>query len=189
MQKVILPTTLVDVDEIVKPLFFIAGPVWGGDDWQHEAFKLLARKIPKFTAAIPIRYKADHPLQNFRLAGNESAFPRQLNWERYYLKMAAEDKDACVVFWFAKESASNPRPRENGPYGQDSYGEVAEWRGRMMDNPGFKVVVGGDPSFPGLDTIRRNFCLALKIDFPIFPTLEATLDAAIKRMSIPPPPR
>lgn len=65
------------------------------------------------------------------------------------------------------------RPRTDGmPYAMDTRGELGEWRGRLMHNPGLRVFIGADPDFPGLSQISRNFDAALKTSFPIAATME-----------------
>ncbi len=116
-------------------------------------------------------YKAD---------GNDIHFDRQLPWERHYLGHAAtRARKGCLIFWLPKESTENPRP--DGYYGRDTMGELGEWRGRLMAHPIQRVVIGGQKEFPGFDIICRNFKHALGEHFMIHQTLEATVEAAIKK--------
>jgi len=173
---VILPKTFVQPESIIGPLFFFMGPVRGGEDWQHLCYRKILAKINHFTAVIPIPYLDDHPLRSVQLAGDGKYFERQLPWERYYLEAAAIR--GCILTWLPKESATEPRVR--GPYAQDTYGELGEWRGRLMANPDLRIVIGSQEEFPGLDTIRRNYTLALKRDFPFHSSLDEVVDAALR---------
>jgi len=106
-------------------------------------------------------------------------FQRQLEWERHYLDWAS--KNGCIIFWLPCESKDEPR-QGNEPYAMDTRGEIGEWRGRLMNNSIFttmNLVIGGEFGFPGLETIHRNFEQALREKFPIYPTLEETVKAAI----------
>lgn len=176
----------------IPPLFF-AGPVRGGDDWQSIAFSRLRHLLPSFCAVIPIpddaerlgmlSYGKNHLLARHFIGLDHGDFDRQLNWERHFMRYAA--LHGCLIFWLPAESTTNPRPE--GYFGRDTMGELGEWRGRLFENSqrranvmhGYRVVIGGEPGFPGFDTIERNFKLALGNQFPIYPTLDETLEAAV----------
>ncbi len=130
--KIILPKTFVQPTP-ATPLFFLAGPVRGGDDWQFKCCKEIDRQIggKDFYAVIPYYHKtlpANHPSFEFKVNGDENHFERQLNWERYYLDVAS--KSGSVIFWLPAESKTDPRP--GGGYATDTRGEIGEWRGRLM---------------------------------------------------------
>lgn len=175
--NVILPQTLVSTEVFDgNYLFFLAGPVQGGEDWQLRAYRLILNRIQNFHAIIPCRYKEPHPLVYRREGGIESHFVRQTTWERHYLNMASER--GCILFWLPCESKSEPR-KDGQPYARDTYGELGEWRGRKMYNPGIRLVVGAEKDFPGLSQITQNFREALGPMFRIHSTLEETVEAAI----------
>jgi len=180
--KVILPKTLCRLEDIIFPLFFLAGPVKGGDDWQYTCCKAIARHFDTFTAVIPIPYKNDHPLVASRIPGKEDHFVRQLSWEREYLNLAYGEseptKKGCVIFWLPEESKINPR--KHGPYARDTYGELGEARGRLMTNPKLRVVIGAEDHFPGLSVIQGNFNQALNRNFNIHWSLRKTVEAAVQ---------
>ena len=165
------------------PLFFLAGPIRGGGDWQAQMYQVLKRLLPESTGmvACPCRWGRDpeHPLAREFVKGNEERFPHQLDWERYYLERAAFDGEpGCIIFWLPLESKTNPHPGPE-PYAMDTRGELGEWRGRMvLSRP--RVVIGADPAFLGLSQIRRNFSAVTEYEFPIYPTMEETAHAAIK---------
>lgn len=179
IMRILLPKLAVDVDFKYGPFFFLAGPVRGGGDWQHKFCQIMQGYIPHFTAALPCRYPSDHPLMQQRDWNHHGEYERQLLWERHYLKIAAQR--GCLVFWLAKESASEPRG--NGePYAMETMGEIGEWRGRLLDHPGLRIVVGGEEGFPGLTQIHRNFCYALDAHFPLYGTIEETANAALAKV-------
>ena len=180
------------------PLFYLAGPLAGGGDWQSLMVAALQRarpatRLPAFQVAIP--YKDEHrpaaPHALFApyavLAATEHT-DSQLPWERRFMELAAgvrprDCRDAppqrgCLLFWMPAESAAHPKPPAQGPYAQDTRGELGEWRGRLMHDGGLRVVVGCDPHFPGCDTLTRNFKAALGEGFTVHSSLEATAAAA-----------
>lgn len=176
--KIILPKTFYEKKDDL-PVFFLAGPVRGGDDWQQACCREIQKYISDFYIAIPYYHKElseDHPFIALRVMGDENYFERQLNWERYYLDLASTN--GCVIFWLPVESTINPRIG-GGPYATDTRGELGEWRGRLMNNPKLKVVVGGDADFISMSQIERNFKLAVRPDFPIYATLAETVKAAV----------
>lgn len=177
--KIVLPKTLCEIDPNYGPLFFLAGPVRGGDDWQTKCCEEIRKHVPHFYSAIPCRYSETHSLIPFRMTGNEDHFDRQLTWERHYLDIAATK--GCIIFWLPCESTTNPR-KGNDPYAMDTRGELGEWRGRMMHDSNLRVVIGAEPGFPGLSQIRRNFSFATRSDFPICATLSETVAAAIEKV-------
>ena len=178
--RIILPKTFCEIDPCYGPLFFLAGPIRGGDDWQAECCKEIREYIPNFYAAVPSHYKEDHPLMPYRIVGDDKYFPRQLNWERHYLELAANT--GCIIFWLPCESKINPRGGTE-PYAMDTRGELGEWRARLMFDPKrLGVVVGAEMLFPGRDQIKRNFDLATKSDFHMWSTLENTVGAAVHKV-------
>ncbi|HSI20225.1 MAG TPA: hypothetical protein VLA04_00740 [Verrucomicrobiae bacterium] len=174
--QLILPKTLVPDGEILRPLFFLAGPIKGGGNWQQTACDLIASKMDPVAIAAPRRWTAEHPMHTHRAPGQEEAFTRQTLWERHYLDRAADW--GCVLFWLLNESKSEPR-QDGQPYGRDTTGELSAWRIKLLHNPSLKVVVGAEPDFPGLSVLTCNLYEDLGYDFPIYSTLEETVDAAI----------
>lgn len=52
--RLILPKNAVYV-EPHETVFFLAGPILGGDDWQSVAVRLLAEQAPESYVACPLR--------------------------------------------------------------------------------------------------------------------------------------
>ncbi|HEX5774337.1 MAG TPA: hypothetical protein VFY28_00025 [Candidatus Paceibacterota bacterium] len=180
---VILRKTLVDWTRATGPAFMLVGPVRGAQDWQHDCYRMLESELNgKFMAYIPRRYDETHPLFALQASGDPNGFPRQTDAERYYISQAGSGLyGGCVIAWLPCEDPENPRPKEEGPYAQDTYGELGEIRGRMMHNPLFRFVLGAEKGFPGLDVMTRNFELALEERLAIHSTLEETVAAALKK--------
>jgi hypothetical protein len=191
MKKVILPKRLAHPHSTPHPLFFLAGPVRGGGDWQWRCTLELERQLGEqdFSVAIPYHdlpnRQPSHPAMISLAepaAGGDAYFERQLNWEHHYLSMAAAG--GCLVIWLQCQDMSDPRPEGSGPYAQDTYGELGEWRSELGHNPKLRVVVGAQNDFHGLSQIQRNFSRRVGYDFPIYSTLRETVAAAIKKTGI-----
>lgn len=162
------------------PLFFLAGPILGGDDWHVTMAAQLEQAAGDCIIVNPSRYDAGHPHTRCQLQGPQG-FERQVSWERYYLRQAASEWPAgCVIFWLPSES--KVKPREDGkPYAMDTRGEIGEWRGRMMLDPTIRMVMGARPDFPGLNTIAQNFAEALgERRFTIHGSMQDVVKAAAK---------
>lgn len=177
--KIALPKTLCEIDPGYGPLFFLAGPDRGGDDWQTKCCEEIRKHLPNFYVASPCLYEESHFMTRFQMNGKEDYFDRQLTWERHYLDIAAET--GCLIFWLPCESKTNPRTGDNS-YAMNTRGELGEWRGRLMNDPKLRVVIGAEPDFPGLSEIQRNFSFATKSDFPICGTLAETVAEAVAKV-------
>lgn len=176
--QLILPKSRIPVGRLEMPLFFGAGPIRGGADWQAECFESLNRADPEEgTLALPCRYQREHPLHGLQLKPTQGFFPRQTLWERYYLHFASQL--GCIIFWL-------PTPvdyiAESGhSYARDTRGELGEWRAHLMHQPNYRLVIGAEPDFPGLDVIKANFHDALGDSFPFYDTLAETVQAALAK--------
>lgn len=180
---IILPKVFVPIEALIKPLFFLAGPVRGGGDWQRVCCELLERWCGACTIVIPQRYEVGHPLYDRQTWGREDGFDRQTPWERYYLEPASQF--GCILFWLPAIDRTYVSDDPDFCYGRDTRGELGEWRGRSkilkeLGQPRPKMVVGAERRFPGLSTIKQNFDLALSENYPIYPTLDETVQQAIE---------
>lgn len=182
--KIIIPKRFVNLTNYRGvPLFFLGGPVVGGGEWQQRMCRAILLQQHESIIVVPNRWDTAHPLAEHFLeeaSGPLVRFEDQLAYEMHYLDFAGITwRPGCIIFWLAVQR--EPRPPALGPYGQDSYGEVGEWRGRMMcSNEKIRLVIGAEAGFPGLDTIRRNYSRRLRCDFPIYKTMEETVSAALK---------
>lgn len=169
------------------PMFFLAGPILGGGDWHRRLSELLMKRFDSLIVVNPTRYERSHPHYKYcehlatetkyverRTPGMH--FERQTDWERYYLRKAAETwPTGCIIFWLAEQKEL----RSDGlPYAMDTRGEIGEWRGHLMHEPNLRVVIGAERNFPGLSQIKRNFELALP-DFRIYDTMEEVVERAV----------
>jgi hypothetical protein len=165
----VLPKNLIDHEN--KPVFFLAGPVLGGGDWQSKAYFLLKEKLDCIIA-IPQLYPEGQPILTDLLPA-QSKFADPLNWERHYMDLSATT--GCLIFWLGAENETNPRS-DGKPYAMSTRGELGEWSYRLKHDTNLRVVVGADPDFPGLRHIQKSFGQG----FPIYKTLDETIEAAIK---------
>lgn len=172
----ILPKETPTLEE-GKPVYFLAGPVRGGGNWQRDAFERISKEDPHSYVVCPWRYTDDDPIRMYELKGSERVFESQTAWERYYLELAG--RTGCVLFWLPVQDLTNPRAADAGPYGQETYGELGEWRARKYFDPATRLVIGADEQFPGLGPIRRNYEAMIGKDFIFYSSLEETVRAAI----------
>ena len=183
--RIILPKISANkfCDNLPLPLFFLAGPVRGGGDWQWHMCVLLQKLMAEqeFYVAVPCRWGPEHPSYRYR-AEDKELYKRQLDWERNYLEEAAREINGCIIFWLPCESKTDPHPGPE-PYAMDTRGELGEWRAHMMNRswqrPYVNVVVGAEDGFLGLSQIQRNFDQALLCKFPIYKSMKETAEAAL----------
>jgi hypothetical protein len=173
----LLPNMRPQPDLTYGPLFFLAGPVDGGDGWQTNFCTESRRHMECFYAAIPCRYPKDHPFRSLQLH-DLCETQHQLDWENYYLELAATK--GCLVFWLPLESRTNPR-RSRGPYAMNTMRELGAWSVELRHRPELRIVIGAHPDFPGLSEHRRQFSLATGSQFPIHYTMEDAVLAAIAK--------
>ncbi len=178
--NLILPKTRVDVRN--KKVFFLAGPIRGGGNWQVQAIRMIAERLPDVFIACPCRWDYNHPLFKYAVADDPDVrepFPRQKIWERYYLNIAS--RQGCIIFWLPEESKTDPRPPETGPYGRDTYGEVGEWRAALKyRQEKVRMVFGGERGFSGLELILLDFQDLIGPGFVSYDTLKDAIVAGVK---------
>ena len=178
--QILVPKHYVKTEDLEGPLFFLAGPIRGGDDWQKTCAELIAKKLPECSIAIPYYHSKElhFPLLDIAAQGDVTFFERQLNWERHYIEEAA--KHGCLIFWLPNESKVNPRT--DGAYATDTRGEIGRWSIELKYNPTYRIVVGAEPEFPSLDVLHRNFNFDQGKDVVFYKTLEELVDAAIEKV-------
>ena len=180
-KNLILPKDPVNIDVSKHDIYFLAGPIRGGGDRQNETMNLIQELDEKAIIACPCRWDENHEKfqQKMETNNHEIVFPRQTLWERHYLDLAAQH--GCIIFWLPCESKTNPRPKDQGAYAQDTYGELGSWRVKTAMNRKLKMVVGAEENFPGLGVIQANFNAEFKEEYPIYSSLEETIIRAIKK--------
>lgn len=175
--KILLPKAVHLVPPTV-PLFFLAGPVRGGGDWQAECCVELHKRLPEFYVALPCRYNEHHPLTKHQpiAHGTVGTFDRQLDWETHYLEQAS--RSGGIIFWLPCEDKENPREGHE-PYAMETRRELGEWMGRLIHEKSARVTVGAEAGFPGLSQIERNFRRVAGNGFTIHASLQQTVAAAV----------
>lgn len=136
------------------PVFFLAGPIQGAEDWHTVVCEELQKYLKNFYVAIPKKNGFSSTIIKDCQVIGDAYFSDQISWERYYLEAAS--KSGGIIFWLPNESSTHPRTDGN-PYAMDTRGELGEWRGRWITDRSVKFFVGGENKFPGLKTIVDNF--------------------------------
>ena len=172
-----------------KNTYYLAGPIRGTDDWQAEAVVILANLDPGCTIVCPCRWDDTHPLSIYRVIPDNGVggnlfelLTRQTQWERVWMSYAAAH--GCLIFWLPCENTVGPRPKEDGPYARDTYGELGRYSNLVSsDQNCLKMSIGADPKLPesfGLSQIKCNLDIDFAYGYPIFDTLQKTLEVAVE---------
>lgn len=125
------------------PIVFLAGPIRGAADWQARAMaifgemSLVSSRLGDVLVANPRR--AEFGNEEYQ----DSLFHEQVDWEHEQLGRAF--RRGVILFWLAEESEHAC----DNPYAKTTRFELAEHAAL-----GARIVVGGDPGFPGLRYIR-----------------------------------
>lgn len=184
-----LPKTIVPLyPSEMNPLFFLAGPIRGGGDWQADMAECILEPMPNAEIACPSRWNAEHRLAKHFYQPFSAAQNRQLVWERHYLKQAALEPEVigCVIFWLGLESDKNSHPGPE-PYAMDTRREIGKFTAyleimrdfpELADRLGVRVVIGGHPDFYGLNVIMDEFQNAMGRNMPFFTDMESLVFAA-----------
>ncbi|MDD5710854.1 MAG: hypothetical protein PHV43_02015 [Candidatus Colwellbacteria bacterium] len=162
-----------------SPLFFLAGPIRGGGDWQSQMADQILNQEPSAHIACPSRWDSTHRLARHFHQPFSQANNRQLMWERHYLKQAGLEPNVpgCVIFWLGRESVTNPHPGPE-PYAMDTRREIGKFTA-FMEIMDVRMVVGGDRGFYGLDVILFELSEVLGKPFPFYETIEDVVAQAV----------
>lgn len=174
-----IPKHIVPVHPTINsPLFFLAGPIRGGGDWQSQMAETILDREPSAHIACPSRWDRTHRLAHFFHQPFSQGDNRQLVWERHYLKQAGLEADVrgCVIFWLGLESVTKPHAGPE-PYAMDTRREIGKFTAfaEMMK---VRMVVGGDPHFFGLDVILFELGEATGKPFPFYQTMTKVVEHA-----------
>lgn len=175
-----LPKQIVPLTPTIdSPLFFIAGPIRGGGDWQAQMVGYILSQVRSAYIACPSRWDSGHWLARHFHQPFSQANNRQLVFERHYLKQAGMEPGVpgCVIFWLGRESTVRPHPGPE-PYAMDTRREIGKFTAfaEMMD---VRMVVGGDRDFYGLDVILYELSEAFGKPFPFYETMDSLAEQAI----------
>lgn len=173
--KQILPLT----PTTESPLFFLAGPIRGGGDWQADMAEHILDRAPSALVACPSRWNSEHRLAQHLNQPFSQADNRQLVWERHYLKQAGLEPNVpgCVIFWLGLESTDAPHPGPE-PYAMDTRREIGKFTA-YAEMTRVRIVMGGDRNFHGLDVILFELSEAFGRTFQFFETMAEVADHAI----------
>ncbi|PJC56200.1 hypothetical protein CO026_01655 [Candidatus Kaiserbacteria bacterium CG_4_9_14_0_2_um_filter_41_32] len=182
MPNIILPKKIVPITTTPeRPLFFLAGPIRGGGDWQHAMAWELLQRVKDVQIACPSRWTAEHPLHEYFYEPFSQAPNRQLHWERHYMEQSSglRGGHGCLIFWLPLESKESPHPGPE-PYAMDTRREIGKYTA-FMQTHGANLVVGGDKAFFGLSVILDELADAAGADtFEFHEDMGDLADAAIK---------
>lgn len=132
---------------------FLAGPIKGALNWQHEAIELLSNLWTE-DKAISDLVIADPRCKNWH-----GDFNHQVDWETYNLIRA----DA-ILFWLAKEAEHDC----GRSYAQTTRFELGEHAHKQ------KTIIGLEPGFTGESYLRRRLG-----DDRIYSAIYSTCEAVI----------
>lgn len=182
--KLILPKQYVDVGD--APLIFLTGPIRGAPLWQI----LAAEIINEINKDVWIASPSTHSFDKYRdssIPDNLDKFPRQLNWETYYLEKAGREngeKRGSVMFWLPKQISPMNVNELTGfpqPYARDTRREFGRYAwGALKNNQNYPITIGYEEGFDGIDVMVRDI-LAVKPDFVFQKKLEETCIEAVRR--------
>ena len=169
-------------------LFFLAGPIRGGGDWQASMAELLFKHDNDIDIACPCRWTKQHRLSGWFYAPFSQAENRQVVWERYHLHRASNDiqKPGCTIYWLPLESVTDPHPGPE-PYGMDTrreLGKLTAYLEMIRDFPWLRsqfsarFVIGGHCDFHGLSTILDELSIALGKEVPFYEDMETCVQHA-----------
>lgn len=166
-------------------LVFLIGPVIGGGDWQAKfitSFEEVRKKIwthsftemflPRIKFVVPCRWGSDHSLAEYFVTAYgtvpESApyiVQRQTRWEREFLGKVLDGNDeGLVVCGLFLEDKNKPKPKEEGPYARDTYGELGEWTTVAYFKNATNFIIGYSEQFSGIGVRMANFELRFGIE-------------------------
>lgn len=184
LMQIVLPKVFVPFAVIDASInFFLLGPIKGGGNWQTQACEMI-RDLNLETSVkiyVPCRWDKSHPLSKHFFKGPVDTASRQTDWERFFLDESGRRsrRGGCIIAWLPCESREFPRT-DGQPYARDSYGEIGEWRGRLMHDPKLRFAIGAEEGFPGLSVMKRNFELALEERLTFQSTLNDTIREACR---------
>lgn len=168
-------------------VYFFAGPILGGGNWQEKAIILISAIDPDCIIISPRRCeKTDKLFSEYHHILDKSfpspdaqkiEFKNHTEWSRYYLEKAAFL--GSIIFFLPKEDVLEPR-KDGSPYARDTYGELGRWGVRSGQNKKEIIItVGIAPEFPGREEIRKNLCEDHQANFKIHDHLNVTINHAV----------
>lgn len=192
---ILVPKQIIPVKPTLEaPLFFLAGPIRGGGDWQKDMAIELMQHCNEAQIACPSRWTAEHALAEHFFQPFSQAENRQLVWERHYMEQAAIGfsyrisghtlqepmcrTPGCLIFWLPLESTSEPHPGPE-PYAMDTRRELGKYAALVAHHRA-RVVIGGNSDFFGLDVILNEFADASSEEtFPFYRSMRNLAKAAL----------
>lgn len=103
---------ITDLENI--PMFYLMGPVLGGDNWQTLACHKLLEQVggQEFAIIVPNRWSENHILKRYFLR-DHSVSTSQTSWERNGLYLTGRGaRSGCIICWLPEESKKIPGSME-----------------------------------------------------------------------------
>ena len=146
--------------------YFIMCPGYGNIDWRSRSTELLIKKDPECLILCPYGL-----------------------WEK--LPMEQASYNGSIIFWLSY-GEQEKNIHNDDLYNHDLYGQIGRWsikssdpdkfcfNQRYSNNKRVNVVIGAEKGFPGLDIIQKDLDEDHGKHFPIYSSLEETIDAAVE---------
>jgi hypothetical protein len=169
MVEVLTPNT--KIDNIKKPLIFLAGPIKSTPDWRSSAIKTIeSYKLPLIIASPAKRIDID--LEKTPIISSSENFERQREWENYYLNIAS--KEGSILFWFPQETEHNC----DKSYAAMTRVEIGQWMTEYKYDKSIRLCIGTDGNFSEFRIIEYDLSVNAP-EIKIRKTLEETCQEAI----------
>lgn len=160
------PDKWYDSEEDLK-LVFLAGPIFGTNDWQKQATDVLYRLNPQIAIANP---RCDEIMH---LNNEDENWAIHVEWATAHLRLSSAF--GGIMFWLAPQTEHYCEK----PFAQTTRFELAEWithyKYRKIHAPErpLNIVLGIHDDFPGRDYIVHRVFNDCR-EFVIATTLEET---------------
>jgi hypothetical protein len=163
------------------PLFFLAGPILGGDDWEFRMANRILKQEPQALIVHASRWSGTKRSMRYYHPAFPELDKQQLVWKRHYFRKAGLEPNVCgcVIFWLPLESMTNdPHPGPE-PYATNTQRDLGKFIAFAETTRNMRVVIGGNPRFYGLEAILFELSNATGEEFPFHETKKETIDRAI----------
>ncbi|MEX2006918.1 MAG: nucleoside 2-deoxyribosyltransferase domain-containing protein [Candidatus Saccharimonadales bacterium] len=151
------------------PTIFLAGPILGARDWQHNAVEIFEQA-----------YRGDKLLHLFnprRDTFEGSNYEEQVRWEQEQLTKAA--RVGALLFWFEPRNYDLPYP-EGREYAKTTRKELGMAIGTILFSRAVRIAVGIDPK---VEDPERYFRTTLdRLGIEVYQTLADTCRSAVESL-------
>lgn len=143
-------------------IYFLAGPILGGGNWQKDAIKMLEQKDPGCYVVCPWDWYQPHELYASSIPQDKLLALKHKEWTTYYMELSA--KYGSLIFWLPCEK------QHTDNYIRDTYYQLKLWGNSYSKNWAiYNITIGAEGKFPSLSIIKKNWLEDSKIQ-PSYPT-------------------